>query len=352
MAGEDRTEEASPKRRSDFRKKGQVAMSKEAQTAALFTIGLLFWVLYLPMFWENLKAFVFILLQSMGEYKVSADTLPAFTLYIVKHMAILLAPPCLVLAVVAVFSCYFQIGWLFTTKPLKPDLKKFDIINGMKRFVSKRSLMEVVKSLLKVGLIGYVGFSTLFNNFEEALALIDAPLPSTLAFIGKVAFFIFIKICIVMIILAIIDILYVRWEHEKQMKMTKQEQKEEFKQTEGDPQVKSKIRAIQQQMAQSRMMSEIPTADVVVTNPTHISTALRYNPGEMSAPILVAKGKDQIALKIREIAREHEVPVIENPPVARLLHELELGEHIPEDMFKVVAEILAHVYSLRGNKRQ
>ncbi len=155
-----------------------------------------------------------------------------------------------------------------------------------------------------------------------------------------------------MIVLAIIDILYVRWEHEKQMKMTKQEQKEEFKQTEGDPHVKSKIRSIQQQMAQKRMMAEVPTADVVVTNPTHISVAIRYTPGEMSAPLLVAKGQDQIALKIREIAREHEIPIVENPPVARLLHELELGEHIPEDMFKVVAEILAHVYSLRGNKRK
>ncbi len=168
MAGEDRTEEATAKRRSDFRKKGQVAMSKEAQTAALFTIGLLFWVIYLPVFWENMKMFVFTILQSMGEYKVNSGTLPSFAFYIVKQMAILLAPPCLALAVVATLSCYFQIGWLFTFTPLKPDLKKLNPITGMKRFVSKRSLVEVIKSLLKVGLIGYVGFSLPFISLLKS----------------------------------------------------------------------------------------------------------------------------------------------------------------------------------------
>ncbi len=350
MAGEDRTEEASAKRRSDFRKKGQVAISKEAQTAALFTAGLLFWVIYLPVFWENLKLLIFTLLQSMGSYQINSATLPSFALFLTQKMAILLAPPCLALAVVAALSSYFQIGWLLTAKPLKPDLAKLNPINGMKRFVSKRSIVEVIKSLLKVVLIGYVGFSTLFDNFEEALVLLNAPLPATLSYIGKVAFTIFSKICGILVLLAVIDVLYVRWEHENQMKMTKQEQKEEFKQAEGDPHVKAQIRSIQRQMAQNRMMADVPTADVIVTNPTHISTAIRYAPGEMSAPILVAKGQDKIALKIREIAREHQIPIIENPPVARLLHKLEPGEHIPEDMFKVVAEILAHVYSLRGNR--
>lgn len=349
MAGEDRTEEATEKRRSDFRKKGQVAMSKEAQTAALFTGGLLFWVIYLPLFWQELKILIFTLLQSLGEYQVSSATLPSFALFILQKMAILLAPPCLTLAVIAVFSSYFQIGWLFTAKPLKPDLKKLNPLSGMKRFFSKRSLMEVVKSLLKVGLIGYVGFSTLFDNFEEALVLLNAPLPTTLAFIGKVAFSIFAKICGILLILAIADVFYVRWEHQNQMKMTKQEQKEEYKQAEGDPHVKAQIRAIQRQMAQSRMMSEVPTADVIITNPTHLSIAIRYVPGEMDAPVILAKGKDAVALKIREIAREHDIPIVENPPVARLLHKLEIGEHIPEDLFKVVAEILAYVYSLRGN---
>ncbi len=352
MADEDRTEEASAKRRSDFRKKGQVAMSREVQTAALFTAGLLFWVIYLPIFWNNLKLFIFTLLQSLGEHQISSTTLPSFALFITTKMALLLAPPCLALAAVAALSSYFQIGWLFTTRPLKPDPARLNPINGMKRFASKRSLVEVVKSLLKVGLIGYVGFSTLFANIEEALALLNAPLAATLLFIGKIAFVIFAKVCAILVVLAVVDLLYVRWEHENRMKMTKQEQKEEFKQAEGDPHVKAQIRAIQRQMAQRRMMADVPSADVVVTNPTHISAAIRYVAGEMDAPLLLAKGQDKIALKIREIAREHEIPIVENPPVARLLHKLEPGEHIPEEMFKVVAEILAYVYSLRGNRRR
>lgn len=348
MAGE-KTEEATEKRRSDFRKKGQVPMSKEVQTAALFTGGLLFWVIYLPLFWKSLNLLIFTLLQSIGEYQISSATLPSFAFYIVKKMAILLAPPCLTLALIAALSSYFQIGWLFTAKPLKPDMKKLDPINGMKRFVSKRSLMEVVKSLFKVGLIGYVGFSTLYNNFEEALVLVNAPLQTTMFFIGKVAFIIFAKICGILIALAIIDLIFVRWENKNQMKMTKQEQKEEYKQAEGDPQIKAQIRAIQRQMAQRRMMSDVPTADVIVTNPTHISIAIHYVPNEMDAPVILAKGNDTVALKIREIAKEHNIPIVENPPVARLLHKLEIGEHVPEELFKVVAEILAYVYSLRGN---
>jgi flagellar biosynthetic protein FlhB len=156
------------------------------------------------------------------------------------------------------------------------------------------------------------------------------------------------KICGLLILLAFIDFLYVRWEMEQKLKMTKQEQKEEFKESEGDPHIKAQIRALQQRMARKRMMAEVPKADAVITNPTHLAVAIRYDQATMAAPIVVAKGADYVAMRIREIARENNIPLIENPPVARLLHKIDLGAPIPEEMFKAVAEILAHIYSLKG----
>ena len=159
------------------------------------------------------------------------------------------------------------------------------------------------------------------------------------------------KVAAIMIALAILDYAFVRWEMEEKMKMTKQEQKEEMKETEGDPHIKSKIRSIQQQMARRRMMAAVPSADVVITNPTHIAVALKYEAGKMEAPVVLAKGQELVAEKIREIAREHHIPLVENPPVARLLHsKVEVGHSIPDELFKAVAEILAYVYSLKGRR--
>jgi len=208
--------------------------------------------------------------------------------------------------------------------------------------------MEVVKSLLKVLLVGWIAYSTVLDNFQEALILIGTSVGSTLIYLGKVSALILAKVCAVLILIAFLDFLFVKWEMEEKMKMTKQELKEEFKESEGDPHIKSQIRSIQQAMARKRMMAEVPKADVIVTNPTHISVAIRYDSTQMEAPVIIAKGADLVAMKIREVARNNNIPIIENPPVARLLHKLDIGENIPEDLFKVVAEILAHVYSLKG----
>jgi len=252
---------------------------------------------------------------------------------------------------VGFFSTFVQIGWLFTTQPLIPDLTKLDPIKGMGRFFSKRSLVEVIKSLLKVGLIGWVAFKTMQGEFDKALVLSEIPVSGTLLYLAQTAAMVMAKVAGIMIVLAILDYAFVRWEMEEKMKMTKQEQKEETKETEGDPHIKSKIRAIQQQMARSRMMAAVPEADVVITNPTHYAVAIQYESGKMEAPIVLAKGQDMVATKIREIARENDVPLVENPPVARLLHsKVEVGHAIPEEMFKAVAEILAYVYSLKGTR--
>lgn len=347
----ERTEEATAKRRSDFREKGQVAQSKEVQTAALLTIVLLFWVFYLPYFFNEFKTILIIIFQSSHEVDVTSSQVMQMALSLTAKLGLLLSPLFFLVLIVGFFATFFQIGWLFTVKPFQPDPNKFNPIQGLGRIFSKKSLVELLKSTFKVLLIGWVAYSTVLNNFEEALALVDTSIPTALSFLARTAALILAKVCAVLILLAFIDFLFVRYEMEEKMKMTKQEVKEEFKETEGDPLVKSQIRTIQRQMARQRMMAEVPEADVVVTNPTHIAVALRYEAGQMDAPVVLAKGRGIIAGNIRELARENDIPIVENPPVARLLHEVELGASIPEELFQAVAEILAHVYSLKKTDR-
>lgn len=348
--GGERTEAPTAKRRQDFREKGQVAQSKEIHTAALFTITLGFWFFYMPRFYRGVTELISFLWQSSATYEIEASSVIRLSVLILKQLALLLGPLFAIVLVVGFFSSILQFGWLLSGKPLVPDISKLDPIKGMGRIFSKRSLVELLKSLSKVILIAWIAYSTVINHLDEALVLVDTSAMAALVFLGRTAALILAKVCGLMILIAFIDFLFVRWELEEKMKMTKQEVKEEYKETEGDPHIKAQIRSIQQEMARRRMMAEVPTADVVITNPTHLSVAIKYDSKEMDAPVVVAKGADHVALKIRELAREHEVPVIENPPVARLLHKLDLGATIPESLFKAVAEILAHVYSLKGRR--
>jgi flagellar biosynthetic protein FlhB len=346
----ERTEEASAKRRADFRKKGQVAQSKEVQTALMFTIILLFWLFYAPHFWFDLTELITTVWKSSCEYTVTAPALMQLTIFLFKAMAVIMLPLFLVAFVTGFLATLGQIGWLFTTQPLTPDFNKLDPIKGMARFISKKSFVEVIKSLLKVILIGWIAFRTVQGEFDDALVLVDMTVNQILLFLGKASALIMAKVSAIMIFLAALDYAFVRWEMEEKMKMTKQEQKEEHKDTEGDPHIKSKIRAIQQQMARSRMMAAVPEADVVITNPTRIAVAVKYDNNDMEAPVVLAKGQQHVAAKIRELARENNIPLVENPPVARLLHsKVDIGATIPEELFKAVAEILAYVYSLKGN---
>jgi flagellar biosynthetic protein FlhB len=347
-SGGEKTEAPSAKRREDFRKKGQIAQSKEVQTASLFTIILLFWIFYLPTFWNGLSELLFFTWQTSGSYEITPASTITLATFLLQKLGLLIAPLFLLVLIIGFFSSVFQFGWLLTAKPLIPDFSKLNPLTGAARFFSKKSFIEVVKSLVKVVLVGWIAYSTVLDNFAEALTLVDTPVITTISYLGRVSIIILAKICAVLILIAFLDFLFVKWELEEKMKMTKQEVKEEFKESEGDPHIKAQIRSIQQAMARKRMMAEVPKADVIVTNPTHISVAIRYDAKEMAAPIVIAKGADLVAMKIRELAREHRIAIIENPPVARLLHRLDLGEHIPEDLFKVVAEILAHVYSLKG----
>ena len=346
-SGQERTEEATAKRRQDFREKGQVAQSKEVATAALLTMSLLLWGFYASSFWADLENIYTSLLRMMANFQVTPVTVVNLAWEMGTVMAKMLWPIFLLTMVVGFFSSFLQVGPLFSTKVFQPELSKFDPIKGMAKFVSKRSAVELVKSLAKIILIGFIAYKTVANEFETALTLSLLDLNQTLIFLGKVAFLVLAKTCGIMIALAAIDFMFSRFEMEQKMRMTKQEVKEEFKETEGDPQLKARVRSVQQEMARKRMMAEVPTADVIVTNPTHLSVAISYQRSDMDAPKIVAKGADHLAFRIREIAREHKVPIIENKPVARALYKQEVGDEIPEEMFTAVAELLAYVYSLK-----
>jgi flagellar biosynthetic protein FlhB len=345
---QERTEQATAKRRKDFRDKGQVAQSKEVGTAALLTFSLLLWVFYARYFWADLHELMATVLQMLDQFEATPLSVVNLLWNMVALFGGLLWPIFLLTMVVGFLASFVQVGPLFTLKPFEPDINKFNPIKGMAKFVSKRSAVELLKSLAKVSLIGAVAYKTVANEFATALSLVGLDLSQTLIFLAQTAFLVMAKSCGILIVLAIIDYAFSKYEMEQKMKMTKQEVKEEFKDTEGDPQIKARVRSMQQQMARKRMMAEVPKADVIITNPTHLSIAISYNREEMDAPTIVAKGSDHLAFRIREIAREHHVPIVENKPVARALYKLEVGEQIPEDMFKAVAEVLAYVYGLKN----
>jgi flagellar biosynthetic protein FlhB len=346
-SGSERTEEATAKRRQDFREKGQVAQSKEVATAALMTLSLLLWVFYAGHFWHDLQQMFDATLRHLNQMPVTVLGVLILGEDTLLVMARLLWPIFMLTLIVGFLVSFAQVGPLLTAKPFMPDLSKFNPIKGMGRMFSKRSAVELVKSLAKVVLVGAVAYNTISNEFSGALGLLSVDLSQTIAYLGNTAYLVMAKTCGILIVLGAIDYLFTRWEMEQKMKMTKQEVKEEYKETEGDPQLKARVRSMQQQMARRRMMAEVPKADVIITNPTHLSIAISYVRDEMDAPKMLAKGADHLAFRIREIARENKIPVVENKPVARALYKLEIGESIPEEMFKAVAEILAYVYSVK-----
>jgi len=231
---------------------------------------------------------------------------------------------------------------------MTPKLSKLNPLQGIKKLFSLKSLNELVKSLVKVTIVGWVSVKTVMADLDSIPGLMQLGVYDILAFIGKVAFRIGLYTCLVLIVLAIFDYIFQRWQHEKGLKMSKQEVKDENKMTEGDPAVKARIRSIQREMAQRRMMEAVPEATVVITNPTHLAIALKFE-SDFHAPVLVAKGAGKLAERIREVARANDVPVVEQKPLARTLYKaVEIGDFIPAELYRAVAEILAYVYRIKG----
>ncbi|MBN1103956.1 MAG: flagellar biosynthesis protein FlhB [Deltaproteobacteria bacterium] len=347
---QDKTEPATPRRREEARKKGEVAKSRELASIAVLSGG----VLYLFFAARGLSAELASLFEKAfsrvpGFSEPGYDIAEVALLFIQDYLRIVL-PLMIVLFVVAVLSNYLQTGVVWSVEPLAPKASKINPIQGLQRIFSRRTLMELGKSTAKIVIVGWAAYSTLKEVYPHLLPLIYQDRWAILSCLGSSAWKVTIRCVWVIAILAIIDYVYQRWEFEQKLRMTKQEVKDEFKQTEGDPLVKARIRSIQREMARRRMMEEVPKADVVITNPEHLAVALRYAAERMSAPRVVAKGAERIALKIKELAKDRGVPIVENRPLAQNLYKLDLGDEIPARFYQAVAEILAYVYRLKNKE--
>ena len=261
----------------------------------------------------------------------------------------ILMPMMIALLVIGIVANVAQIGFNIKEDLLAPDFTKLNPFSGVKRLVSIKALVELAKSIVKIGFVGLIAYLVLRRELVAIPSLIRADVSETAVYMGTVAFKIAFFVCLGLIVLAAADFAYQRWQHHKNLMMTKQEVKEERKQSDGDPKVKSRIRSMQMEMAQRRMMAAIPTADVIITNPTHFAIAIKFDAHAMDAPQVVAKGADYMAQRIREIAQEHEVPLVENKPLARaLFSSTDIGGFIPAELYRAVAEVLAYVYRLKG----
>ena len=345
---QEKTEKATPKKRQEARKKGQVAKSQDVNTALiLFLVFLFFWFSggFMKEHLLNLMQHSF---QEYMLWNVSNENIHQMFVEYTVQAAYVTAPIMLIALIAGVLASYVQVGFLFSTEAIKLQLNKINPISGAKRIFSIRAIVELLKSLLKITLVGMVTFGVLWFQLDQVLLLSQKSIASSLSFIGNLIIQMGLAASILLLLLSIFDYIYQKYEHEKSIKMSKQDIKDEHKKMEGDPQIKSKIKEKQRQMAMQRMMQEVPEADVVITNPTHFAIALKYDEKKADAPYVVAKGADYVALKIKEIAKKNNVITVENKPLARALYaNLDIGDLIPEEYFKAVAEILAYVYRLK-----
>jgi len=349
MPDQEKTERPTGKRRQEARDKGRVAKSREVSTYLVLIGGLA--VLHFAgshMVTEMALFMKTTVLQAASLRIEAADVAPLLGRILIVLVKVL-APLLLVVFVAAMVGNLIQVGFLFTSEPIMPKLSKLNPIQGFKRLISLRSLTEIVKFVAKLALVGVVVYTAIRKELPFIMPLADQSIQAIGSYICTTIFRIMLRSSWVLLALAILDYAYQRWEHEKNLKMTRQEVKEEFKQTEGDPLVKSRIRRVQREWARRRMMEAVPKADVVITNPVHLAIAIAYKQEGMAAPEVLAKGAAAVAERIREIARSHGIPIVENKPLARaLFRQVDVGRQIPAALYKAVAEVLAYVYRLKN----
>jgi len=353
--GGEKTEEPTTKKLDDARNEGQVAKSKEVYNAvgllALFLI-IQFYVGYIG---NNLMGFFASIYNQIPDFIHMPDGfLPVHTfrtLFITMFLRILVlvGPIMLIAFIIAVVVDVLQVKWKVTTKPLKPKFSKLNPIKGFSKIFSVNSLVELLKSIAKIGIIAYVAYTYLLGRIDELFILYNIPLIQGIALTGDLVVQTGLRISAAYLIIALADLIYQKRKHHKDNMMTKQEVKDEFKNQEGDPQVKGKQKQRMMQASQRRMMQQLPEADVVITNPTHYAVAIKYDEDVHNAPIVLAKGADFIALKIKEAAKEHGIEIVENKPLARMLYtNVEVGEMVPPELYQAVAEVLAMVYHMKN----
>ncbi len=344
------TEQATPRKLDESRDKGQVAKSKEVTSAAIIlgSIAIFYF------FGEGVLGNLMEVTRGFFVQSGSVELTPVSTQAILMSACyglLLVMFPFFILPFVGLAANILQIGFIFSVDPITPKFSKINPIEGAKKFISPSMGAELVKSLLKFGVMGYMAYSVISAEVTNLGQLAGAETNSIIAFLGRASFNLLLKTVWVIVVIAIIDYAFQRWEWARNLKMSKHEVKEEFKDTEGQPLVKSRIKSLQRQLAMQRMMHEVPEATVVVTNPTHYAIAIKYEQGKMDVPVVVAKGAGVVAEKIRETAIANNVPLVENKPLARTLwRAVEIGAEVPQDLYQAIAEILAFVYKLKDKK--
>jgi len=346
---QEKTEQPTGRRRREARKKGQVAKSVEVNSALILLVGMVSLTVFGGYMLSRMMAANRFIFSQLSSIQLTPESLQGQFLGVVLLTMGILAPLLISIAIIGVAANLLQSGFLLSSESIKPKLSNLSPMKGLKRLVSKRSLVELFKGILKIAIVGWVGYLSVAALSHEMIPLMDHSVWDIFQWICAGVLKVSYRIIFILIILAALDFVYQRWEHMQSLKMTKQEVKDEHRQADGDPQVKSKIRSIQLRTALRRMMKDVQKADVVITNPTEIAIALSYRPEKMSAPVVLAKGKRLLAQRIREIAAQHDIPLVENKPLAQALYKAaDVGQEIPGNFYQAVAEILAQVYRLRG----
>lgn len=351
FAGE-KTEKATPKKRQDARKKGQVAKSAELSGAVVLLAAVVSLMMFGGFMKERFMKLYTDVIQNRMMMEVTPENITELFNQYGLQILILLAPLLGIVFVMALVSNLAQVGFMATGEGITPKFSKINPIKGFKNIFSMRSFVEFLKSILKLLIIAYLVYSTLWGEKKSFASLSHISVEGIFNFAAKLTMSLGLKIGVALLVMACLDFIYQKYEHEKSLKMSKQDIKDEYKKMEGDPLIKGKIRERQRRMAMQRMMQEVPNADVIITNPTHFAVALKYDGATMEAPQIIAKGQDYVALRIRELAKEHGVVTMENKPLARALFQrAEIGDVVPNDLFQAVAEVLAYVYKLKGKRR-
>jgi len=348
---QERSEKPTAKKLEKAKEEGNVAKSTEVSSVFILVMSLGVFMVGGSWMISGLSTFMSGIFENAGTLNLDQESLQSFAAFVFEKIFTILMPLMLSIIVAGLLSNIIQTGFMLNSKTFTPKLSKLNPISGLKKIVSLKSFAEVVKAIFKLIFVGTIAYFLIRNEMDKFPALMQMSVIDILSFIGSIAFKICFYVCLALVAISILDFVYQRWQHEKDLMMTKQEVKDENKQSEGDPKVKGRIRQIQIETARRRMMEQVPDADVIVTNPTHIAIALKYDAENMMAPKVIAKGAELIAEKIKKIAKEQGIPIVEHKSLARTLYKIvELGDFIPVNLYRAVAEILAYVYNLKKDK--
>ena len=348
MSG-DKTEEPTPKKKKDARKQGNIAKSAEVNKAMTFIAILVVIYMMSGSIISELQGFIVNILSGDFSMTMNDNTIKILMFKVMMSFMKIVLPISLIIMVFGILGSLIQTGLFFSMESLKPKFSKLNPLTGLKNMFSMKAIVNLIKSMVVICIMIYLGYSFMSKNFEGIIKSGDIYLPYMFNIVLDLIKSILTSITLAVAVVAALDYGYEKFSHKKGLKMTKQEVKEEYKQMEGDPHIKGKIKQKQRQMANQRMMQAVPSSTVIVTNPTHISIAIRYEQGKDTTPIVVAKGADEVAFRIREIAKSHDIPIIENVPLARLIYkEVDIDQEIPEEMYKAVAEVLVAVYKIKN----